>query len=59
VRRGETKMSDTKPVIGDVCEIKTPRGLGYVQYTHDGKHRAIWSGCFRDCLAFGRRTSLN
>src|SRR5206468_4941726 len=32
-------MSTTKPVIGDICEIKTPRGLGYVQYTHDGKHR--------------------
>jgi len=24
--------------IGDICEIKTPVGLAYVQYTHDGEH---------------------
>ena len=26
-----------KAKIGDICEIKTPIGLAYVQYTHDGK----------------------
>jgi len=30
-------MSGKKPEIGDVCEIKTPAGLAYLQYTHDGK----------------------
>lgn len=29
-------MSEKKPKIGDICEIKTPAGLAYVQYTHDG-----------------------
>lgn len=26
-----------KPKIGDICEIRTPTGLGYVQYTHLSK----------------------
>jgi hypothetical protein len=30
-------ISWTKPKIGDLCEIKTPAGLAYVQYTHDNK----------------------
>jgi Regulator of ribonuclease activity B len=30
-------MSAKKLKIGDVAEIRTPRGLAYVQYTHDGK----------------------
>ncbi len=29
-------MAGKKPKIGDICEIKTPAGLAYVQYTHDG-----------------------
>src|SRR5437016_1378380 len=24
-----------KPTIGDICEVKTPAGLAYIQYTHD------------------------
>ena len=31
-------MPRTKFNIGDVFEIKTPIGLAYVQYTHDGEH---------------------
>ena len=30
-------MARTKAEIGDISEIKTPRGLAYVQYTHDSK----------------------
>jgi hypothetical protein len=30
-------MSGKKPKIGDICEIKTPAGLAYVQYTHEGR----------------------
>ncbi len=30
-------MSWKKPKIGDICEIKTPAGLAYVQYTHEGR----------------------
>src|SRR6266481_2176258 len=26
-----------KAKIGDICEIKTPIGLAYLQYTHDGE----------------------
>lgn len=29
-------MSSKKARIGDICEIETPKGLFYVQYTHDG-----------------------
>lgn len=32
-------MSGPKPKIGDLCEIKTPAGLAYVQFTHDLKKR--------------------
>ncbi|HXE35194.1 MAG TPA: ribonuclease E inhibitor RraB [Verrucomicrobiae bacterium] len=28
-------MGYKKPVIGDICEIETPAGLAYVQYTHE------------------------
>jgi len=31
-------MSGTKPRIGDICEVKTPAGLAYLQYTHDSKN---------------------
>lgn len=30
-------MSGKKAKIGDICEIKTPAGLVYIQYTHDGR----------------------
>lgn len=30
-------MKSKKPQIGDIYEIKTPIGLAYFQYTHDGK----------------------
>jgi hypothetical protein len=30
------KASQVAAEIGDICEIKTPAGLAYVQYTHDG-----------------------
>jgi len=30
-------MAARKPTIGDVAEIRTPRGLAYVQYTHNDK----------------------
>jgi hypothetical protein len=30
-------MPRLKAKIGDICEIKTPAGLAYVQYTHDGR----------------------
>src|SRR5579871_41326 len=30
-------MAAGKPKIGDVVEIRTPKGLAYVQYTLDGK----------------------
>lgn len=30
-------MPGKKPKIGDICEIKTPAGLAYVQYTHEGR----------------------
>jgi regulator of ribonuclease activity B len=33
-------MSEKKPKIGDIYEIKTPAGLSYVQYTHDGRNMA-------------------
>jgi len=29
------KGTANKASIGDILEIKTPAGLGYVQYTHD------------------------
>jgi hypothetical protein len=31
-------MTTKKAKIGDIFEIKTPAGLAYVQYTHDGGH---------------------
>jgi hypothetical protein len=30
-------MDARKPKVGDVAEIRTPEGLAYIQYTHDGK----------------------
>jgi hypothetical protein len=30
-------MPEKKPQIGDICEIRTPAGMAYVQYTHDGR----------------------
>lgn len=30
-------MDVKKPKVGDVAEIRTPEGLAYIQYTHDGK----------------------
>jgi Regulator of ribonuclease activity B len=30
-------MSGKTPRIGDICEIKTPAGLAYIQYTHDSR----------------------
>ncbi len=30
-------MNAMKPKVGDVAEIRTPEGLAYVQYTHDGQ----------------------
>lgn len=30
-------MPGKKAKIGDICEIATPAGLAYVQYTHDGR----------------------
>ncbi|HEV2987793.1 MAG TPA: hypothetical protein VG759_05085 [Candidatus Angelobacter sp.] len=30
------KTKSKKARIGDIVEIKTPAGLGYAQFTHDG-----------------------
>jgi hypothetical protein len=30
-------MDARKPKVGDVAEVRTPEGLAYLQYTHDGK----------------------
>src|SRR5579862_8267381 len=41
-----------KAKIGDICEIKTPEGLAYVQYTHDhpsmGQLVRVLPGLFSD-----------
>lgn len=36
-RRIEPRMPTKKARVGDIAEIRTPAGLGYVQYTHDGR----------------------
>jgi Regulator of ribonuclease activity B len=33
-------MLNRKARIGDICEIRTPAGLAYLQYTHDGGNMA-------------------
>ena len=33
-------MRKPKLSIGDLCEVKTPAGLAYIQYTHDGRDMA-------------------
>jgi hypothetical protein len=33
--RGSSRTTAKKATIGDIVEISTPAGLGYVQYTHD------------------------